>query len=151
MASGQGIQVKHCMTNKLLRDDLFCLYKEHHDFGKKEEKSETDSKRRPFYFILFYFYFIFLENTMILGRKKRNLRLIQDENFFFRQHYYYFRKKIGLRPRTSDIFLSQPYQLHINCMTSLRSHHTLLLSSDCIISTPPPLNLIYLQVVLKSV
>ena len=40
---GQGTQVMLCMTNELLRDDLyFFLNKEHHGFGTKLEKSEAD-------------------------------------------------------------------------------------------------------------
>ena len=57
VACGQGVQVMLCMTNKLLRNDLFLLLnKEHHGFEMKNEKPETDFKRRSF----------FLENTMIL-------------------------------------------------------------------------------------
>ena len=50
VACGQGMQVMHCMsiTSELLRNHLFFLYKEHHDFGTKIEKSETDFKQRPF-------------------------------------------------------------------------------------------------------
>ena len=58
MACSQGMQIMHCMTNELLHNDFFFLYKEH-NFQIKTGKSETDSKRRPF----------FLENTMTLGQK----------------------------------------------------------------------------------
>ena len=59
---------------KLLRDDLFLLYKEHHGFGMKEDKSETDPKQREHhefwtkrYLILFrsvdFFIFLFFLRT----------------------------------------------------------------------------------------
>ena len=86
MACGQGMQVMHCMTNELLRDDLFFLFKEHHDFRTKEGKSETGSKRRPFFFrehcdfgtkkkrdLRFISGDFFLGNTVILARKKSEI------------------------------------------------------------------------------
>ena len=77
---GQGMQVMRCMTNKLLRDDLYFV---------------TISRTQLFWRVIRGedFFLFFQRTTCVQDKKCKIKRMISNDDLFFREHCN-FRTKI---------------------------------------------------------